>query len=525
MKKIIIALIGVFIIISAKAQDPNYTGPAKGQVKMFWAQIEKLKNGNTSSSTMMSAERAIRSTKEMDASYNTADMEAALKPWKEKATNAQNADNANKAKAQDDNQYFKHLWGQLINLYTDDNDLREMSHGSDYYAKVKELNIDTYAQRKAGANGNSPNLIQDIDKILADYDNFLDRTGFIKNLRPASITDARTPEEKTKVLNEMKMQCEAALLISPNNAVAKQKLADINKFIGVAESANAKFYTSDFHKEHVNQIVWSTKPLLIGKEKDMSAFIKTEFKPGEPVFGTVYLARNIKDAQNSVEKLPIRIRLNGGSSPIDGQHLDVPLALQDRSYFQFALIPDAQWLKDNYAGYVSRNNWTISRILNQLVIGGDDKNEVTCELEFIASRAEEIKSSFTLDMSSGSTELKALAKQLHDIHFANIKMPKAGMSNPGLESQMVTVANKLGWAEKFSKALITSENWTIVKNSLTGAILYRYIAGVCTTKSAEGKCYYQEFTFRQEYAGGGYSSNLTYGSYGGKQELGCDKLK
>lgn len=525
MRKIIIALFSLFLFQTSSAQDPGYTGPAKVQVKMFWAQIEKLKNGNTSSSTLMSAERAIKSTREMDAAYNTTDMEAALKPWKEKAVNTENENKANKAKAQEDNQYFQHLWGELIQLYADDDDLREMPQGSSYYEKVKKLDLAAYPGRKAAANGNSPKLIQDIDKILGDYDNFLERTGFIKNLRPASLADARTPEEKTNRLNEMKMQCEAALLISPNNASAKQKLADINKFMGQAEAANAKFYTSEFHKAHVNQIVWSTKPLVIGKEKDMGAFIKTEFKPGEPVFGTVYLARNIKDAQNSVEKLPIRIRMNGGSSPIDGQHLDVPLPLQDRSYFQFALIPDAQWLKDNYAGYVSRNNWTISRILNQIVLGGDDKHEVTCELEFIAAGSEEIKSTFTLDLSSGSTELKTLAKQLHDIHFANIKMPRAGMSNPALESQMVAVANKLGWADHFSKALITSENWTIVKNSLTGAILYRSIGGVCTTTSADGRCYYQEFTFQQDYTGSGFSSTLKYGSYGGKKELGCDKIK
>ncbi len=525
MKKILLSSFCIFLFTLCKAQDPGYTGPAKVQVKMFWTQIEKLKNGKSTGSTLMSAERAIKSTKEMDAAYNTAEMEAALKPWKEKAEKEQNENDANAAKAQEDNEYFKQLWGQLIQLYADDDDLREMPVGSAYYEKVKEMDLAAYPGKKAAANGNSPKLIQDIDKILGDYDNFLERTGFIKNLRPASITDARTPEEKTNRLNEMKMQCEAALLISPNNAAAKQKLADISKFMGQAEAANAKFYTSEFHKAHVNQIVWSTKPLIIGKEKDMGAFIKTEFKPGEPVFGTVYLARNIKDAQNNIEKLPIRVRLNGGSSPIDGQHLDVPLALQDRSYFQFALIPDAQWLKDNYAGYVSRDNWTISRILNQLVLGGDDKNEVTCELEFIAVGAEEIKSTFTLDMSSGSTELKTLAKQLHDIHFANIKMPRAGMSNPALESQMVAVANKLGWADHFSKALITSENWTTVKNSLTGAILYRDIAGVCTTKSADGKCYYQEFTFRQEYTGNGFSNALTYGSYGGKQELGCDKIK
>jgi hypothetical protein len=70
-----------------------------------------------------------------------------------------------------------------------------------------------------------------------------------------------------------------------------------------------------------------------------------------------------------------------------------------------------------------------------------------------------------------------------------------------------------------------SINWTIMKNSLTGAILYRYIAGVCTSKSNQGVCSYQEFTFKQDYTGNGFSSVLQYGGYGGKTELGCDKIK
>ncbi|MFN0081770.1 MAG: hypothetical protein ACKVOM_04565, partial [Ferruginibacter sp.] len=60
MKTITILLAFVFVIPRVAAQDPNYSGPAKNQVKMFWAQIEKLKAGTASSSAMISAERAIK---------------------------------------------------------------------------------------------------------------------------------------------------------------------------------------------------------------------------------------------------------------------------------------------------------------------------------------------------------------------------------------------------------------------------------------------------------------------------------
>ena len=525
MKKPILFLFVLCLNLALHAQDDSYAGPAKIYVKSFWTQIDKLKNGYAVGSTIMSAERAINNTKDMDPGYNVSDMEAALKPWKEKAGKEQDEKNANATKANDENEYFKHFWGQLITLYTADEELLEMPTGSDYYEKAKAMDPGSYPQKKAAATGKGSSYIRDIDKILADYDAFLDRTGFIKNLRPASV-NANTPAEKTKKLTEMKMQCEAALLFSPNNAAAKQKLADINKFMGAADTEMAKYFTSDFHKTHVNQIVWSSKPLVVGKENEMSAFIKDEFKSGEYVYGTIYLARNVKDAQNSIESLPVKVSINNGSSSYDSRNFILPLALQNRSYFQFALIPDPQWVRDNHPAYVSDGNWTISRLINTISNSGDDKNEIICEITFRAQGAEKIQSKFSLDLSSGSKELKALDKQLHDILFTNIKLPQAGMNNPGLESQMLTVANKLGWAEHFTKAIITSQNWTIEKNSLTGVILRRYIVGICTSTSAAGVCSYQDFTFNQEYTGGGnYSSSLSYGSYGGKHELGCDKIK
>ena len=110
--------------------------------------------------------------------------------------------------------------------------------------------------------------------------------------------------------------------------------------------------------------------------------------------------------------------------------------------------------------------------------------------------------------------------------MASRTLPKAAMSNAALEQQMVNAANNLGWNDKFSKAIITSSSWTVAKNDLTGAILYRWLPAVCTIKDTDGKCYYQEFSFKQDYAGGGnYSGTIKFNSYGGKKEIGCDKVK
>jgi hypothetical protein len=210
----------------------------------------------------------------------------------------------------------------------------------------------------------------------------------------------------------------------------------------------------------------------------------------------------------------------------DGSGLIVPISDQEKSYFQFALLPDAQWLKDNYAKYVEEVNVTYPRFMDVLVRNGEDKHEVSFELNFRGIGAEEIKSTFSLDLSSGLSGIKTMAAQLHAVHFANIKLPKAEMSNPAFEQKMLSVANDLGWNDKYTKIIITSKEWSISKNELTGSILYRSLGAIGITKDTGGKCYYQEFSFRQNYSGGGnYESALKYGGYGSKREIGCDKVK
>jgi hypothetical protein len=127
--------------------------------------------------------------------------------------------------------------------------------------------------------------------------------------------------------------------------------------MGNTQGEAAKFFTSDFHKEHLNKIVWSSKPLIIGKEKEMVAVIKNEFKTSEAIFGTVYLGMNVKDLMDGNVKLRVRIRIDGGNAVWGGDlsYFDLPLSAQGKSYIQFALLPDAQWFKE-YAPYISPEN-------------------------------------------------------------------------------------------------------------------------------------------------------------------------
>ncbi len=533
MKTLYFILVFVFFSLAVFAQDANYTGPAKVQVKMFWTQIEKLKAGTGTASTINNAERAIKMIKENDKAYNTEALEAAIKPWKEKSEK-ENGDKQNAAsKADAERLYYKELWAKMVSVYSTGRDIEPGVTGKVYYDRVQKLDLASYKEKRKAAGEVDPKSYMGlIDKMLEDYDNYLLRSDRLKWNVVQPMTESRNasnPQKKMDILEAVKYECEAVLVLSPNNEPFKKKLDEVNKLMGNAAGEAEKFYTSDFHKENLNKIIWSNKPLVIGKEKDMAASIKTSFKTGEYIYGTAYLGINAKDAMNGNDDLRVRIRVDGGTAIWGGDlsFIDLPLSVQGKSYIQFALLPDAQWIKDNYAPYISEENWTLSYLMDELARSGDISHEITCELIFPTSKIRDIKSAFSLDLGGGSGEIKTLAAKLHNELMASRTLPKAGMNNPALEKQLLTVMQKLpGWNETFNKAIITSSAWTVTKNELTGVILYRYISVIGTCKNADGKCFYQEFTFRQDYTGGGnYESGVKYNSYGSKREIGCDKIK
>lgn len=516
--------------IAGSSFDESYKGPAKVQLKSFWRYMEKLRAGDKSASTLGNAMRMLDQVKQADPSYNTSAIEAELKPYVDKDKQETAVANESKNKKEEDEKFLRDTWNILVNIYSKDDDMpMGAKDGEEFLEKAKQLDLVRFYSIRDAAGSAAGSWIKQVDNVLKDYNAYLDRCKLINRVY-GYINESKTgsPDEKMKKLNQAKMLCEGVLIIVPDRKDFNQKLNDIAKLTGNVNADVARYFTSDFHKENLNRIVLSTKSLVIGKEKEMAAFIKNDFKPGETIFGTVYLGRNVKEAQDGKPMLKINFTVEHGRE-VRGEetYLLVPDAAQNKSYFQFALVPDAQWLKDNYKNYIDDNNWTIIFMAEALADDNSDPvQKVKVELDFWKPGAENMNTNFSYDISDGAAALKSLAKKLRADHLASVQLPKAGMSNPALEQQMLAVANGLGWKEKYSRAIIRSSEWHISKNELTGAIIYRGLAAVCITKDEEGHCYYQEFTFTQDYTGSGnYSSKLKFGGYGGKKELTCDKLK
>jgi hypothetical protein len=82
-KRVVLGIV-MFINMHLFAQDPNYSGAAKMEVKTFWRQADMFKKGSGSASNLSNMEKALKTIKEKDPAYGTASMEAEVSTWKSK---------------------------------------------------------------------------------------------------------------------------------------------------------------------------------------------------------------------------------------------------------------------------------------------------------------------------------------------------------------------------------------------------------------------------------------------------------
>lgn len=96
---------------------------------------------------------------------------------------------------------------------------------------------------------------------------------------------------------------------------------------------------------------------------------------------------------------------------------------------------------------------------------------------------------------------------------AKVYLPKPTMRNQDFEQKIVAAANhharRESWKETFTKAIITSNDWGIIRRKYTGAITGRILEAACVAKWPDGHCTYQYFNFEQAYTGGGKYQKLS----------------
>ncbi len=369
------------------------------------------------------------------------------------------------------------------------------------------------------------NAVNDLNKILADYDAWLEQSQALDEFARYKYNDAQNaaaPADKLKAYNQVITACEIIKRISPNNALVEPKLAEVRRLIATVEKSLGNSFTSDFHKAHLNEMVFSAKPFKPGEEA--SADIRNSFKGGETVYATLYLGRKVRQASDSYAQQPIQVRIDKNLRGLGNIWVTTPM--QENSYLQFAIVPGDDWLKENYGPYLENREIFYADFLGNLAKELPLKHEIEVKFDFRASRAEKFKASFSYDMTDGAEGIEKLADNLKNQRLNNTKVPEAGMSNAALEREMLEICQQRFPNDKWKRAIIVSKDWKTITNNLTGVILRRELMAAVLYTNFEGKCGYEYVAFGQVYTGGGkYSNSLRFSSSGGGTYLSCDKVK
>ncbi len=380
--------------------------------------------------------------------------------------------------------------------------------------------------KRGGEAGYSDrNAVNDVNRMLADFDNWLSSSNALKDFslqRYNEAQGAQAPVDKLKAYEKVVKACEIVKKISPSNPAADEKLAEVRKLMAAVQKQMGGALTGEYHQMHLNQMVFSSKPFKPGEES--SADIRSSFKSGETVYATIYLGRKVREATESYAQQPIQVRIDNNLRGMGNIWVTTPM--QENTYLQFALIPGQEWLDANYKPYLDNKEIFYSDFLGNLSKELPISHEIKVKFEFRGYRAEKINAAFTYDMSDGAESLSTLANNLKNQGLNSVKVPPAGMSNPALEREMLAICKQRFPNDTWKKVVIASKDWKTITNNLTGAILSRELTAAITYKAFDGKCGYEYVTFAQEYTGAGkYSSTLRFSASGGGSHMSCDHIE
>ena len=350
----------------------------------------------------------------------------------------------------------------------------------------------------------------DFKKRLDDYENYIEYSGILKHSTKIAegsydLVKQKNVPKALEAIEEAKGYCEGVLKLSPNNAKAKETLVFIDKAYNNANANAAKEFTSSFHKQNVNKIVFSKKPLTIGSEN--LSDVTTTFTSNDEIYGTIYFSdKLINLLESGTTKFRFDFLLNDETVHIYDPHITLTEESKQKSYLQFVLVPDESY---SFATEVKGYNETVRLFNDKIISKGPLTHKITFESE-IGKTDEQISGTFNYDISGGTTKNEKVKLKAEDVFASAVRLPTAKMNNPQLLAQMTELVNKYaGKGEKYAYGRIASSDWTINKNDL-GIIIDRSISGYFVGSFPDGHCEMVGFSFSQEYAGAGtYSSKLS----------------
>lgn len=291
-------------------------------------------------------------------------------------------------------------------------------------------------------------------------------------------------------------------------AYAKENSELANYISEKIKAKKAAKITDATHKKYINKIVFSTQKISANNANETS--FSTKLIAVDKMYARIFLPAFVSE-----------INYGESSAQPDLSHRDVSFYAQiegNDKIISLAGHKDIADGKDYSTLDLSVNTSENFRVnfhrLFMLMKQGDNKVKFTLKID-LSGKNYEVSQNITLVKRAG--DYYKVGKT-----FAQFK---AGMRNANLEASLLKAARNMAtngsWKEKFRAVKISSSDWTILRNKLTGIITGRCISAYCLAKWPDGRCTVQEFTFKQEYTGSGYSRILKRYSTGSQKTIDC----
>jgi len=242
-------------------------------------------------------------------------------------------------------------------------------------------------------------------------------------------------------------------------------------------------------QQPAGKIILSKSPIEPGKED--AAKSETSFTGSDSIYGFVKLIAPFKKWRQ-YNPTQVGVSLLVGGKWIAGIPPNVPLPNEDyeRSYYVFEILPEAK---------ASKKPKDAFKIANQLVEKlGAGRHQIA--IEIVGDWGQNSpKTTFTLDLTSSLEAMKKRIKEIKQQGLSDVRMPKAEMKMPPV---IVAVAKKDTMFGKFMRVVSQSDRWYIGRNAL-GVVTFRSLNVSYAAKKADGACWYNNGTYRQDALPGG----------------------
>lgn len=126
-------------------------------------------------------------------------------------------------------------------------------------------------------------------------------------------------------------------------------------------------------------------------------------------------------------------------------------------------------------------------------------------------------------------DLLVLVGKNYDQKVKDTRLPLAKVKDATLEKLFINAYDQQ-YSEsnkgKATKAIITSDDWQIQRNEITGSVTSRLRKGAILYKNADGQCrLIEEFFIQQEYVGNSFVGTKSVYAVGKGQEILCSNVK